>query len=872
MKYNYQDNSSFIPSFFLGGALKQLFFILGASFLVSCSWFQKDPLKGLSPEFFDGVLSAGSENFSPHFDEVLVRKFLKTEVIGQEDLLMTFQEGVEKSYKIQFRFLNDFDKNYEIVIDENPFSLFLKDSQWDYNSDLKIFVLSWKPHPGFNNGVLYKRFNVKFSIKLRKKTVPAKNHVFSVKRQFNVVVHKKSFLTSIKKVSVKEGINTFGKVYTRLDDGNFYRSDGINYLDLSYHDEIFVSNALFIDDSSSQKSSILNYHDIFSKHTLIYPFNVLMDKKENTISLDLIPFIQQPYYYLSDDCEEGFCPTEDRSSVPVATELYVKLYQNPLETEPLYYKVEAPILCKKRYKETASHIVYLKPDSEENYKEECYLALEKFRNSLSELRETDEGNVYLLKDQNLEKLDLSNWPVAFRKIPSSIKWNLSGYKPILNNAIPVQVQHTENILQQKTLIFEIENKNKFYSDDIKLVLDKLPPDFLYWNFPVDWTLKHSKVKSPELMELSYRLFTKSEAYQSASLFVTPFFETIKGESAFIHLSVLPTVKSEQVYEWGEVVLEQIFKESLSKREWVESSLILNQKVQRSYIFSKDLYSNLPLSFSSEVPKMEVLKDNLNLNPIKAQLYHCLTEESCFCSDFSFYQNNDDIYASAQCVYKSLFNFTNEEKPSYIQHNHSIGESYPLIGLKQWSALGDPIKDQSISVIESSYTKESSSTKQIDPDSVFAEGLFHIFFDLKPKVLCTREEAERLNCSIRYLFETPIRKLLYHDKHKEKNLLSQKALQMHCFEKNASNTATACDCQEGELNRVSEMGPGSPSAPAELKATPRASLDFECSFEKGDVEIELFLKTEQTNVFLLNKKDRSLKQTPKHYITIQGVEE
>ena len=866
-------------------------FLLLSLIITSCSWFSQDPLQEkVSKELQEGVLQTGPENWTL-FDPVLVDQILKIEIKGQKDLSMNFKEGEERSYSIQFRFFNDFDQKYEILMDDNVFKNSLEGSKWSYQTDQLVGTLSWKPRHGFSHGRMYQSFNIPFSVKLKKKDFPDQNQILTIDRQVRVYVDKKVIATFIRKVSVKSDVNV--QTYIQMDDKKFYRSDGLSHLDLSYYDDIFLSVLKSNDMVSSGENEVISYQDLFSskENMMMYPIVGLLDRQKSKINEAIIPFIQQSYYYSTDkksECDgKSFCLLEDRSSVLKDTSLYVKVYKKPETISPdqIYYKMESPFLCQVNYKKSADYIVNNLPDEKANYKEECYLALESFRDSLEELRESDESNIYLLNNQKLEKLKLSNWPVLFKKIPEFVKWNLGGHKPIKDNMIPVQMQYNEGLFS-KTLIFEIEDQNG-YLQDVQLIRDRKLYQKPYWSFPVSWSLVDVQLRSlDKIVELSYSLVAKETTYQSQPIDLTAFSQTIAGDTVSIKLTLLPLVQIDETHQFDfeqDAVLDQSFKESLGQREWIESSLKLNKQIDRTYIFPKDFYSHLPSYKVSS--RLESFKNHINLNSILAESDYCQTGESCVCSDFSFYQkekSDDNIYAKSQCVYNTQvdFNRESEDRSVYVQQRHSLVTPLPIIGLKQTNAVGRSIKDQTVEVSENFYrlTKDSSR-EPFDPKSIFSESLFHIFFDLQPEFICDSIKDDIKNCTIRYLFETKERAIsLPQWNDQETGLLS--ALNIQCLETSSSGTKK-CNCQSGLLNV-------DPTNKADKKYSPYVGvvvsktgtkplqlfLDFKCAFsaKKGSFSVEWFLETDHPNIFLLNKTNQNLKQTLSNsYTIIQGAE-
>ena len=882
---------------------KQIFlcFLLGSLF--AC---ERDPLKKFPSEIQEGVLNTGLQHFS-NFEDSFVKKLLKVDVIGKNNLTMVFSEGESQSYRIRFRLLNNFNSKYELQIAKNPFEK-LQGSTWSYDAEQQAGVLVWEPSEDFTESKKSVKISILLSIQLKKLGPPNKGSLSSVSRDFTVIVDKRYTPPEVYKVKSEYDS------YIRLSDGNFYRDYLLSHLDLSYYDTVFLGNKdkirkkvdkdfIFYTFSTFKFfSSVDNSDNEFLERVGFgrdFDLFTLTDKSGKEVFKELIPFIQQPYYHAvekakdascveqkTDFLEKSFCLArlKELTEVDVSTALYVKQYKRPghIKENYLYYKMESLGLCEIYHKLSYDFIIH---KEEWKPKSVCYLSFDSLNQPDSPISE--KTSLYVLKeDDSFELADKSKWELSFYKLPGHVKWQLSGHRPILGNIIPVSLIRKKYIT---SLEFYVKDSNYFSSDPFLIPIEQ-EQKILPWKIPLHWELAKIEREKETHWKLRYninltKLFEKDEYTKlyEFPLSLKPVSVNIVGLSVDLLFSVLPSIKLNYTDSFNpdtDLKISTQVKYSGDLHEWVSSVFSIKTQIKQKYIFPANFKESLLTVFpKKESTDQKNLMDILNIKtPEPTSDYACFPDGkgffkgNCECSPLSYYEkeleeSNEDkeekkkeAYAESVCSYETHLElntkYTNNKKQvisAYWKHDYSVPFS---VALKSQSADGKQVSDRPL-VVNNFYLNEYPLANELKE-----EFSIHIFFNLKPDINCfSNLDSAVKTCQIKYHLDKAPKGVILSALNKDKYFFQKQGIQadMTCLFGDNSVVANAEECSCGDPKFVVEAVPsGFVSNPegggTYVSASERVSLELECSMDKNQQGfIEAVLKTQNPYIYFLDKE-------------------
>ena len=882
---------------------KQVFlcFLLGTLF--AC---EQDPLKNFPSEFREGVLKTGPQHFS-NFEESLVKKLIKVDVIGKNDLSMEFSEGVLQSYRIKFRLLNNFNSKYEAQITNNPFEKLIG-SKWSYDTKKQIGVLEWKPSETFTKENRSVKISIPLSIQLKKLGYPDKDSLFTVNRDITVEVNKSYIPPEVYRVQSEYDS------YVKLSDDSFYRDYELSGLDLSYYDSVFLgqdkrikvnknfifyTNYIYIDFGS------LNGHDdealLRVGFTKDFDLFMLTDKLGKEVSKELIPFIQEPYYQAvkktgkvsciketADFLDRSVCLThlKELTEVDVSAELYVKNYNIPAVIKSrLYYKMESPGLCEIYHDLSYDSVIHKR---KWKLKPVCYLSFEHLNPKKTFVSE--KTALYILRENNsFELVDKSDWEKSFYNLPEHIKWRLGGHRPVPDNTIPISLTRTEYIT---SLEFYLKDSN--YLSDPFLIPVEQKHKILPWNIPIHWESAGAENLEENQWKLGYtinlmELFEKdqyTELYEFP-LSLRPVSVNIVGKPVQLNFSVLPSVKLNLVEFFDPDVGLEVsnqFKHSGNLQEWVSAVFSIKTQVRQKYVFApnfkENLLSVLPVNVNNQ---QKELTDFLKISVPEPQSSYACGEEDpffkgqCKCSPLSYYErelinetekSSDEekkkekvAFLESVCSYETSLKLNtkhiNQEKQiisAYWKYDYTAPSS---ISLKNTFANGKDYYERPL-VINNTYLSMYPSANELSE-----QFSFHIFFNLKPNINCFSDlDSSTKTCQIRYPLDQSPNKEDLLKLNKDKYFFSERGLQadIACLDNNSVNMKS-CSCGNPQFVAKSSV-PAEDEEYAEYDdfgggyISDTLSLEIECSMDKSQKGfISAVLKTQNPYIYFL---DRELK--------------
>ena len=808
--------------------IKRIFLCLLLGAVLSC---EQNPSKGFPREMQEGVLKTGFQHFAD-FNDILVEKLIKIDVAGKNDLTMEFSEGASQSYNIKFRLLNHFNSKYELIIKDHPFAE-LKDSQWSYDSEKQIGVLKWKPSETFTEYQKYKKVSLPLSIQLKKLGAPNKGSVSTVNREFTAIVNKSYTPPKVSRIKMEHDS------YINLSDGRFYRDYMLSSLDLNFYDILYVGNKkkLKVNDNFIfytlevylALNSMSEYSDVewslMSEDELAdaewnaiglgkdFDFVDLIDKFGESVPIELVPFIKEPYYQAVNKIEAGescitektgflnrflcLTPLTELDSVDLSAKLYVKHYNIPshIQRNHLYYKIESQTLCGIYHKISSDFIIHhqKKWDLQKN----CYLSLGKLnpkevptlnRLNSKSIPITEKTDIYVLKEDNsFERVDKSEWELSFYKLPEHIKWQLGGRRPVsFSTVFPINLIRTESM---NFISFYLKDNN--YSEELPYpIFEEKKNQILPQNIPVKWTLQNVEKSDEEEWKRLYsvKLIDPLEKEEYTKLYEFPFSlkpisADIAGTAVDLKFNVLPSVKMNHIESFNP---DENFKISTQIRrsgdlqEWVSADVSIETQIKEEYIFAGNFKENI-LTAMPGVNNQQSLMDFLDVRTHSPISKHaCYTtapfkESACECSEFFYYeqelsdtveefdtaeesddkqQKNKTAYMESICSYKTKL----ELNDTQINEDNQIISAYwkydysvnTSVVLKSLSADGEDYSGQVFSVNKEYLSAHPLANEQEQKFSL------HIFFNLKPDINCFSElDSSDKTCQIRYrLDKTP----------------------------------------------------------------------------------------------------------------------
>ena len=897
--------------------LKPIFLYVFLGTLWSCG---QDPLKDFPQEMKEGVLKTGFHHFA-NFEDALIEKLLKVDVVGRNDLTMDFSEGIEKSYTLKFRLLNDFSTKYEIVLSENPFSG-LENSKWTYDFEKQIGVLKWKPSETFTLYQQYVQQSIPLSIKIKKRGYPKKDHVFTVNRNFSVYVNKRYTAPKIYRVKMPHDS------YVNLTDGKWYRDYLLEDLNLNFFDELYLGEK--IKTEFKDRDNFIFY--MFDLYTYLgsvsdltqeekdkigffktFDYFILKDKTGEEVSVELLPFINEPYYHVIDTTKtNSVCISEqpnflkqalclshlkELDSVKLSEELYVKHYSKPdhIQKESLYYKVNSQKLCAIYYKISASYIVH--NEKQPNLKETCYLSWDKLNAknipsfeflSSKRMPITEKQEIYLLNSENdFELVNKSEWPFVFYKLPEHIIWQLGGQRPISLSSESPTLPVT---LNRKKIAHSLEFyfKDKNISDSPYLVFEEKPGYLLIQNIPFKWTLKESPTNSNNIWRRYYFLnYTKALSENKYNklydfLFnVRPISFGIKGQDVKLRINVLPAIKVEYIDSF---IPEENFRVSTQIQktegieEWIGSDISIENQIKTKYIFSAGFKENVlkAMPFIPEAEKKKQLKDFIIVKDHKPQSnFACskvydapFLDSICECSDFIYYEKNlsakensasvnldrsqsNPLYMESICSYKSKLKL-NPEDTTLDGELISAYWNYSYSVNSSLALKSFSLEERNTGISLSAdriFSRESLAPNEKDD-----RFRLHLFFNLEPKIKCiSKYGSSHKICNVRYYFHNNIGSINIHNLNEDQLFFSEQGVQVNalCLDPNSREIK---DCICGKPKFVTE------SKNIISKVTPKGSV-----YSVYGGEYDAYSNSTYTNRFLEIKC--SMKKATKGFLSV-----
>jgi len=846
-----------------------LFFLV---FLSSCqkAWFSQDPLSSLPSHLQEGVLETGSQHFS-QFDDFILNQMLKLRISNQKNSVLTFKEGEESVYEILFDLVNDFDSKYGILHFENPFS-HLEGASWNYDPETQKGELRWTPAKAFNKGEIYKKIDILIPFSLRKRAYPSKNDVFNVIKNLDLFVYKN---TSYKPDIV--AVRTKYKSYIKLEDNKFYEDTFVTSLNLNYYDELFLDIASYpgnvqYDFSKSNTSE----GEESVKHFLL-PINpqyilkkdlfVVFNKENVEIPQNILQYIQRSYYELvsssgRSDClsyqGEDFCFVSlvDPEKLSFDKEVYVKNYQvpNEIEVNKVYYKIDSPTECalynRLSYFQGIKDSVFEKifEDSDGQF---CYIASNRFGGFKNNLV-SDSRSLYLLEDQTLKPLDITEWEPSYEKLPLFLKFQMNGYQAVKK----IKVSYT-NQTNWNVIFFKIKDENHFESlPDV--FFENIMRERVYSLLPVQFKFESGSKIDVFVSEVEFSFdVQKHNTYKEYSFQITPQSGSSRGDSLLFEVAVFPTVLRETEYLFSpHLDIENINEGG----EWLRS-INLSTQIKRTHRFPVSFYRELS---SHSLVDIDWLKENLFFEEtgFKSNLcssqtpFNFMSEKSCSCLPDRFYEDEEqNIYRESTCQYfanfKLLPSHLENKISGYVQHKYEMLDQE--VTVLSFDASRKQKTERVLSIDKKSYIihEEGGEREEIENSD---SAILHLFFNLKPEWQCESVSgSQKKVCVIKYPIQERQNNILVNRKIKsflEDNII----VESKCFTQEEASVETGsltdreqfpCHCEK--LNVL------------------RDNIHLTCTFE-GNASIELKLKSLSPHIYFFNTEEGD-RQTPSERLFI-----
>ena len=901
-----------------------LCFLLGA--VLSCG---QEPLRNLPQEMRDGVLKTGLQHFS-NFEDSLVEKLIKVDIVNKNDLIMDFYEGISQSYKIRFRLLNHFNSKYELSLEDNPFSA-LTDSQWSYDSKEQVGILQWKPSETFTRKKRYEKIALPLSIQVKKLGSPNKGSVFVVNRDFMAIVNKSYTPPKVYRIEMSHDS------YVKLDDDSFYRDYKLSDLNLNYYDSLYVGekkrtqvndNFIFYTEEIYSAFNPFRGLDLKQKDEIGYGKKFdkfqLTDSFERSISIELASFLREPYYQAVEradtdklclaELDQSMCLThlENLDSVDIFASLYVKHYKIPshIQSRHLYYRVESPTLCGIYHRISFAFLIDKK--SKWELEQDCYLSFDELNSknifdtlNLENIPITERTDIYLLKEDNsFEWVDKSEWPVNFYNLPEHVKWQLGGHRPISSN-IPVSLIKPNQKFNQFSVSFYIEDQN--YSQPPYFVPEEKKYEDVPWSVFVYWNLAGIKSIASTKWKISYYINTsdyinfidslkKDEEYTKFYSFpvsLKPISADRAGTAVDLTFYSLPSVKLNYMESFDpdtDLKVDTQIKQDRNLPEWVSSDLSIETQIKQEYVFSADFKKNLLKVLSVSASNQDSLMDILEVETSQPKSnYACqdtqfFKESSCECSEFL--ERSDDIkesdkkqnkeepvYIESVCSYKtklklSAENIIKDNKfiSAYWRYDYSVDT---VISLKNILADGrvEKLSGRRLFVDRQYLSEQALANEQ---EKTFS---LHIFFNLKPEINCFSESrSSNKKCQIRYYLDSAPDKTMLSKLNGDERFFSAQGLQAEtaCLD---SSSLERTDCICGQPQFVIEKVNSGHSYSRWQNSFAKISesfLELECSMSKSQKGfIDLALKTNNPYIYFLDPEvEDDIKRTDLKRLNIE----
>ena len=800
-----------------------LCFLLGI--LSSCG---QDPLKGFPADIQEGVLKTGFQHFG-NFNEIVVDKLIKVDVIGKNDLTMEFYEGVAQSYNIKFRLLNHFNSKYELIIKGNPFEE-LKGSQWSYDSKKQRGVLKWRPSETFTWEKPYTKVSLPLSIQLKKRGRPNKGSIITANREFTAIVNKSYTTPKFYRIKMEHDS------YINLSDGQWYRDHLLSSLDLSFYDSVYVGEKkrLKVEDNFIfytlevylNLNSMSDYSDPgweampesenekWEAIGLGRDFDMvdLTDKRGESVPIELALFLEEPYYHAVEKITAGescitektdflnralcLAPLTELSAVSLSAELYVKHYNiSPqIQRNQLYYKVvNSQTLCGIYHKISSDFLIH--QQKKWNLQKNCYLSLDKLntknipnldktldRLKLKNIPITERTDIYVFKESHgFELVDKSQWELSFYKLPEHVKWQLGGQQAVSSPILPV------NLMRVKTpssLIIYLKDYN--YAETPYFIFEEKEYQTLPQNMPIKWVLQSVKPFNKQEWERFYNLklinWPEKEKYTKLYDFpfsLRPVSAGIVGEAVKLEFNVLPSVQVNHIESFSPTENFKIsthIKQSDGLEEWVGADISIETQVREEYVFPGSFKENIEKALPS-ANNLKSLRDLLEVKNHQPSSFHAcfkrkegpFRENSCECSEFVFHEPT----------------FSNEMKE----------ESGEVSG--EWNDKQQKNKPIYMDSICSYKSRLELSNTQINVDNQIISAYWKWDYSVDSLVALKNLSADgksystqALSVDKKYVSEYPLANELFEDNHKKRfslHLFFNLKPEINCFnEMNSSN--------------------------------------------------------------------------------------
>ena len=809
--------------------------------------FNKNPLKDIPSELQQGVLETGPEQFSK-LDDFIVEKSLKINLNNKLDTHLKFQEGVEKVYHIQLDLVSGFDKNYEILYLENPFSDLIG-SEWSYNPKTKTGELKWTPEKTFNKGDFYKILTVRFPVTLRKKSYSQKTSLLTIPKTLNVLIYKNFYPIEI------TAIRTWYNSYIKLEDNLFYEDTQIHSLNLNYYDSFFRKI------EGEERDPELPPEELNPQFIFKEPIFKVVDKKGRPVP-SVFSYFRESYYELVNDLTNKECvavkdkyscwiPLSHPENIPFKKQVYIKNYMIPdhLDKTQLYYKISSAVECD-IYNQSIEDPIF-KKSFKKSEGQWCYFPFSNLDiDDINSKFVSDLNSVYLLKKEGFQELDVKEWEVFFQEIPLFIQVQMSGHLPVENINISYLSEQNRSV---NKVFFTIKDENylSFHPD---LSFENLMEEQVYSLLPFQFSRLSFVKVDPFLFEVEFSLEVEPhEEWMQYPLKVSPIVGFLKGPSVPIQVSVFPSILKEKEY-YFEPSLDLKTEYWQKENQWAKTDMSLKTQVKSRYIFPKTVQDNLNLFHLD----LDYFKEVVSSKEIKVLGHICnldrkidfLEERDCFCSNYSFYQDKEEnIYMESTCHYSVKFQI----RPSHVENNSSVYIQYnPRLQSDSLALPNSEDRKGSFSITEKSYLISQNT----DPSEDFikkeitdTEKIIHLFFNLKPSWKCETSFSDlgKNTCNITYSF-SKLMISIYNDEMRD-FLRSHISVETKCFR--SDGTQFLCDC--GVIN-----------------ASDKNNLEFQCGFSSKDVvSFQFRLKTEHPLMYFFNAgEEKENKKTPFEKITIE----
>ena len=889
---------------------KQMFLCLLLGTLLSCG---QNPLKAFPKEMQEGVLKTGFQHFA-NFEDVLVEKLLKVDIVGRNDLTMDFSEGADQSYTIRFRLLNSFSSKYELIIEGNPFSD-LPNSQWNYDSKKQMGTLSWRPSETFTWSNQYIKSLIPLSIQLKKRGLPNKGSIFTVNRDFTVFVSKTYTPPKIFRVKMEHDS------YVNLSDGKWYRDYLLYGLNLSFYDDLYVGEKKKTEVNDNFIFYTVDFYVSFSDPSKFtnkqrdaigfkkeFNYFRLTDKREEIVPVELAFFIKQPYYYsvssieAGSDCiseqpaflKESLClaPLRDLNFVNLSEELYVKFYSIPshVKKEQIYYKVESKALCGVYHEISADFIIH--KQKKWNFQESCYLSWDKL--DLKEIPGlkflglnkppiTDDMEIYLLKDDNhFELVDRSKWSVVFYKIPDYIKWQLGGHQPVAySSATSILPINLSRVTQKSSLQFDLKDTN--HSTTPYFIFEEKEYRTLIQNIPIKWHFKNiiNDIGSigyvwKRFYNISLIDWLEKDKYNKLYEFLfslRPVSSGISGEAVQLKFNILPSIKANYVELFDPIedfkILTHV-KRSDEGEEWKGFDVSIESQIKERYIFQHNFKQNIlkAMPFTDKQTNIEDLIMIRDHEPksnyaCRKTEYEPFFESTCECSKFVYYEEElEDLevnqsedkpfYMESICSYKSKLKLDTGK----VNEDHQIISAYWNYNYSVNTELGlksASAEGNDYSRIPLSIDKEYLNKHPMANKQDKGFNL-HIFFNLEPEINCFSEiDSSQKTCQVRYYFDKTSSHIDLLTLNADEFFFSEQGVQvdMACLDDALEIQSCGCDSMKFVVKEV-KVGQALVSRGSQDLIDKRSFLEVECSMEKTKKGfIDLSLKTTNPYIYFLD---------------------